>query len=249
MVNVPQFRDTPADPKSPLAVVSIAVGQKALDLSKLTWPRMREYAESIGADFVTITDDQFPEYPMGNKFRIGAVSARYDRVAYLDVDIWLRPNVGSLFDQFAPGVVWMHPDIDVMAGPKHEEWLAGETRKLEQEQSITMTESRCRNSGVVIFDRCHAGIWSPPPGRTSTRHVSEQMWVEYQAQQSATIRDLPPEFNCQWYWRDFSKMEKTAKVIHLANCPHGERISRFSRYRNQDRCPQQSSTTCTKPAD
>jgi predicted RNA-binding Zn-ribbon protein involved in translation (DUF1610 family) len=226
--------DPPAEPNHPLAVVSVATGQKAIDLSKITWPRFRQYAEFIGADFIGINDDRCPDYPLANKFRVGAITRKYDRAVFLDTDIWLRSNVGNLFEQFEPGAVWMHPDTNKLL-PGHQEWMDSQTARMAAEQLIkSPPASKCYNSGVVIFDGQDSGIWDPPPILIGTNHVSEQWWVEYRSQYFATVRDLPPEFNTQWYWWDFRKLEPTAKVVHLANCPHDERLSRMKTYARRE---------------
>ena len=225
--------DEPAEPNHPLAVVSVAVGQNAIDMSKITWPRFRQYAEFVGADFVGVLDDKSPEYRLANKFRIGRICSKYDRTLYLDADIWLRPNVGNLFKIFEAGAVWMHPDTTRMP-PGHESWIDSESQRLADDQQITPEKSRCYNSGVVLFDREDCGIWDPPPLSIGNRHVAEQFWVEHRALHFSSVRDLPSEYNSQWYWRDFQDWEKVAKIIHLANCPHGERMSRLSYYSRRE---------------
>ena len=225
--------DHPAEPTQPLAVISVAVGQEAVDISKITWPRFRKYAEFVGADFLGVLDDRLPDYRLGNKFRIGRICSKYNRTLYLDADVWLRPSVGNLFELFEPGAVWMHPDT-VRMPVGHESWIESESQRLAEDQQITPEKSRCYNSGVVLFDREDCGIWDPPPLLIGNRHVAEQFWVEHRALHFSTVRDLPSQYNAQWYWRDFRDWEKVAKIVHLANCPHGERISRLSYYSRRE---------------
>lgn len=227
MIDLPAFVDEPAEPSRPLAVVSVAVGQKALDLSKLTWPRMRQYAEFVRADFVTITDDQIPAWPVANKFRVGRVCSRYERVLYLDSDTWVMPRAGNIFERFAAGSLWMFPDTS-KAGPKWD-FVKPFDQRLADESGFPLTEMRCHNSGVVLFDREHSGAWTPPD-RLGTWWVSEQYWIARRAMAAGFLRDFPPDMNTQWYWPDFAAREGEASVIHLAACPHGERISRLKLY-------------------
>jgi|GEM_PF-5003371 len=226
-VDIPDFGDTPATPSRPLAVVSVAVGQNALDLSKLTWPRMRKYAEFVGADFVGITDDKVPAWPVANKFRVGITCSRYERVLYLDADTWVMPGAGNAFEQFEPGWLWMFPDTSKI-GPKWD-FLKPFDQRLADESGFPLMPMRCHNSGVVLFDREHVGAWTPP-AKLGTWWVSEQYWLARRAIEAGFLRDFPPEMNTQWYWPDFAAREADAKVLHLAACPHGERISRFKLY-------------------
>jgi hypothetical protein len=220
-------RDKPAAPNRDIAIISVATGQKATDLAKITFPRFARYADFVGADFLEVRTNHYPRYPLANKFRIGTITANYRRVLYLDADIWLRSGVGNLFEILSPGSVWMHPDVERFSGS---EWSITQSAIMGKEQSITPSKSRVYNSGVVMFDQSHSNIWSPPPKPMSTSHVAEQFWVEHQALSTATVSDLHWQFNCQWYWPDFAKLEPHAKIIHLANCPQPERITRLKQY-------------------
>jgi len=224
-------RDEPATPNRDLAIISIATGQNATDLAKITFPRFARYADHVGADFIEVRTNHYPRYPLANKFRVGRIASNYRRVLYLDADIWLRSDVGNLFEILSPGSVWMHPDVERFPG---EEWSIRQSEAMGKEQSVTPNKSRVYNSGVVLFDQEHSGIWNPPLKPMSTSHVAEQFWVEHQALSTATVRDLHWQFNCQWYWPDFAKLEPSAKVIHLANCPDTERITRLKQYEATD---------------
>ena len=219
--------DNPAEPNHPLAVVSVAVGQNAIDTSKITWPRMRKYAEFVGADFVAITDDKSPSWPVANKFRVGQLCSQYRRVLYLDADTWLMPGVGNIFDQFEPGWLYMFPD-SIKQGIKWDS-IQGFSQRIADESGYPLVEMKCHNSGVVLFDQQHVPAWSPPE-KIGTWWVSEQYWIARRAIAMGALKDFPPEMNTQWYWPDFRKQEPFAKVLHLAACPHGERISRLQTY-------------------
>jgi hypothetical protein len=229
-VLIPTFSDTPATPKNDLAIVSIATGQTASSLAAITFPRFREYANFVGADFIAIRDNKVPKYPLANKFRVGTITSNYRRVLYLDADIWLRSDTGNVFDLFSPGSVWMHPDVERFPG---EQWAKQQSELMGKEQGVAPNPSRVYNSGVVLFNQEHVSIWNPPPKPISTSHVSEQFWVEHQAV-TLGVRDLPWEYNCQWYWPDFRDREPKAKIVHLANCPHTERMTRLERLKNAD---------------
>ncbi len=233
LVPIPPITDQPAQSKRRLAIITVAVGQKAVDLGKITIPRMRQYADFVGADFHVVHDNACPAYPLANKFRVGAITANYDRTLYLDADLWLRSTVGNVFELFPLGSIWMHPDVDFFTAPEHLKWMENESAMMGSEQSITPNVSRCYNSGVVLWDRDHASIWSPPPRPMGTRHVAEQWWVEHQAL-NFDVGDLPWEYNCQWYWTKFKEREPDAKIVHLANCPHAERLERLRKLHRED---------------
>jgi len=226
LVVIQRVKDVPVQPKNDIAIVSVATGQDATELAKITFPRFKQYADFVGADFIEVRANHYPQYPMANKFRVGAITANYHRVLFLDADAWLRADVGNLFKIFPPGSIWMHPDVDRFPGAK---WAIKRSGQLGAEQGIKPNFSRIYNTGVVIFDQEHRDIWSPPPKPMATDHVSEQIWVEHQSLNHG-VSDLHWQFNCQWYWPNFRELEPHAKIVHLANCPHAERISRLKKY-------------------
>jgi hypothetical protein len=226
MIAAPPITDAAVEPRhSDLAIISIATGQNAADVAKITFPRFEQYANFVGAEFIEVRDNRSRSYPLANKFRVGAITAKYRRTIYLDSDIWLRGDVGNMFEMFCQGRVWMHPDIEQF--PIVNNWVSGQTAKISREQGVSLNPSRVYNSGVVVFDKEHRGIWSPPAKPFSADHVAEQFWVEHQAQ-NIGVGDLPWQYNCQWYWPAFRELEPQAKIVHLANCPHVERLTRFA---------------------
>lgn len=226
-VPVPKFMDKPITRTSRFAVVSVCVGPGYQKLRDITWPRFKEYANYVNADFIGIDDDQFPAYPIGNKFRVGTLTQYYDRVLFLDADVWLMHDVGNLFQIFYPGVIWMHEDWHSLPDTN---WIAEEMKQMKIEQGIVRKRpSRCFNTGVVIWDDQHSSMWNPPPKRIGTRQISEQFWVEYQAQ-FMEMRKLPSIYNFQYYRTDFNEKLKYAKIIHYANAPLNIRIENLSKH-------------------
>ena len=223
-VDVPRFYDEPLTPSNRYCVVTVAVGQHAYEIGEYTIPRMQEYAKHVGADFHVIRDDQFPQFPVGNKFRVGRLTCEYDRVLYLDIDTWLMPDMDDVFQRFEPGHVWMHPDTRAIQSGK---WLTDRLDAAKKLQRIQLKESRSYNTGVVLWDQKDWTIWMPPRRQIGTNPIDEQVWVEQQALWTSSVRDLPSEYNTQWYWSRFRELHMRAKVVHLANCPHTERLTRL----------------------
>lgn len=82
-----------------LAVISIAIGENFVNLSDITWPRFKSYAEKINADFIGITEKKVSiTSPHWEKFQIYNYLNDYDRILYLDCDILIRKDADNLFD-------------------------------------------------------------------------------------------------------------------------------------------------------
>jgi hypothetical protein len=180
-------------------------------------------------DFGIANAEGFKSYMFGQTCRPMLPGYLPGRSTYLwlDADTWVMPGAGNAFEQFEPGWLWMFPDTSKI-GPKWD-FLKPFDQRLADESGFPLMPMRCHNSGVVLFDWKHAGAWMPP-ARLGTWWVSEQYLIARRAAEWGFLRDFPPEMNTQWYWPDFAARESDAKILHLAACPHGERISRLKLY-------------------
>lgn len=222
---LPATRDT--------TIVTIAAGQNALDLLALTGPRMQEYAERCGVDFHAITDDQHPEYPFANKFRLRHLVANYRRVLFLDADVFVKRTARNIFEELPDNILWIHEDYT------HNEtkaWIQRESKITAEQQKVPMIKLRMFNTGVVLFNNQHADIWAPPPLPAPPRYLTEQTWVEY------NIRRMNPPFgfldtrwNTQYWMKRFKEYLPSANFIHLAACPHSDRMYHLTKYIDEER--------------
>lgn len=226
---VNEIKEDPWTPLHSKLVVSLAVGQNALDVLELTRPQMEKYAARVGADFRVIQGDRFPRYPLANKFRLRQLAANYDRVLFVDADVWIRDDADNLFDVVPEGTVGMHADITNMKSAAH---IKRAAERVAAEQQVDPIVFRGYNSGVVVFDRAHLDMWAAPLLPFKPGHLSEQTWVEYNLHRMAPpMTWLDDRYNCQWWFKDFKEQEPSAHFVHLADCPHEERIYRFRKYR------------------
>lgn len=63
------------------------------NITNLTYPYMRKYAEKIGADFVIMNERKFPYLsPNMEKFQLYEISANYDWTIFIDADALIHPN-------------------------------------------------------------------------------------------------------------------------------------------------------------
>lgn len=211
-------------PTSKLAIVTVCVGTVTGEIGRHTIPLMQDYARRCGADFHAIYDDQWPEYRLGNKFRVGAYTPLYQRLLYIDADVFIRPTAKNLFELLPQGRVYMHED-----GPhlRAREWLAIDEQKLKEEQGIERA-IKCYNSGVVLWDRRHTDLWKPPQNSFTPTHTMEQCVIECNAAKYG-IGELPTYFNTQWWMSDYKEREPLADFVHLANCPHRQRLAILQR--------------------
>ena len=74
-------------------LVTLNIGDYDKEITDLTFPYMREYAQNIGADFHIIKERKFPDFPlMLEEFQMYDFSKTYDWIIFLDGDCLINPN-------------------------------------------------------------------------------------------------------------------------------------------------------------
>lgn len=213
--------DDQVSPINERAIVTVAAGERAKEIAEYTVPQMAHYADKCGADLVVLSDDQFPEYRIGNKFRLAGIGQHYDRTLFVDVDVWMQRDTPNLF-QLSRDRVWAHPDKNYLR------WFAffdADCGMWKDTQQVELPKHmKVYNTGFVLFSSEHALIWEKPKQPFFDTHTAEQTWVEIQARNAGVkFADLPLRYNLQWWMRDHWGRQD-AFIYHLANCPHQERL-------------------------
>ncbi len=78
-------------------VLTISIGDVYQKISEFTHPTIKKYAERIGADFLSIGENNCSS-PHWEKFQIYNLLNKYDRIIYMDTDILVREDCPNLFD-------------------------------------------------------------------------------------------------------------------------------------------------------
>lgn len=208
-------------PTKSTAIVTMAIGKQSEEVAEYTVPQMQRYADRIGAELVVIHDDQFPAFPIGNKFRMSEIGKLYERTLFFDVDVWVSDRTPNLFT-LPSGRVWMHKDREHLT---RFTWLDQDSALLSETQKVAMeSDMGCHNTGVVLFDRSHARMWQVPLHPFAATHTAEQTWVEMRCRaMGVEIAKLPLRYNLQWWMR--KRWGKSPAFIHhLAAASHIERL-------------------------
>ncbi len=82
------------------AVVAVATGERGLALYNRWGHTIKDYARSIGSDFILIAGESVnPKFPWLDKMGIRNVLAYYNRVIYIDSDVEVLGGAPDLFDK------------------------------------------------------------------------------------------------------------------------------------------------------
>jgi len=205
------------------AICTVSLGRAFAALGELTHPTMRRYAARIGADFLVLDQRAYPARvpPAYEKLRVGELLARYERVAYLDTDVIVRPDAPSLFDVVAPhdlGVLNELPWFPTDARRR----VAGVCSQLGVELPRYDWHRRYFQTGVLVASRRHARLFAPPRLYFSN-HPWEQTWLNVRlAQEGFAVHELPWRFNrvgCMD--RRLEEPRAAAYLIHYAGTAPG----------------------------
>lgn len=204
--------------KSSRAIVTIAIGDHFQEVLRLARRSLQRYADKCNADFIVL-EDKTQGWPLYEKFRIKSVAESYDRTLFIDADCLIRKSCPDLFDLVPRGHVGMHNDTPHNLNC---DWLRRTWSDIMHSQGIIQQIKQpvqTLNSGVVLCDKEHAYIWTPPEYPLPGKHEDEQVWVQSTIERTNTpVFTFPRIFNEQWYFRDFKANTKNAQIIHFANC-------------------------------
>lgn len=76
------------------------------NITDITYPYMKSYANKIDADFKKITERKFPEEPVNiEKFQLYELSKDYDWTIFIDADAIIHPNCPDLTEVYNKDVV------------------------------------------------------------------------------------------------------------------------------------------------
>lgn len=202
--------------KSKRLVITIATGSSQRILAETAGP-MKRYAERCGADFIAITNGT-QAWPLAEKFRIAHYARHYERVLFLDADVFVRGSSPDIFEEVPAGRVAMYDDTpSLLRSDQGLDWLREELEIVcESQRWSRPTAAFCLNSGVVLFDGADAGIWSPPEHPFPTFHCAEQDIVQVRSTATDRLFFLNEKWNWQFWANPTLAGIENAHFVHLS---------------------------------
>ena len=140
-----------------LAILTIVIGEKYQKIWEKTEPFFNDYADKCGADLLVLKEIPDLPSPHWAKFSIyELLKKQYNRIAFIDADIIIRPDTPSLFDivpenqfgifdegQYTPRSICMH-----------------EVKKVYNIPLPKWNGKTYYNTGVMVISREHRHIFS-----------------------------------------------------------------------------------------
>lgn len=128
------------------ALVTLAIGQFHR-IYELTAPRMREYAEQIGAEHLVITEtQQHPAHFAKFDLITRLADEGYDAALYLDADIYIRRAAPDIFEHFSSAAFSEFPHPEPA-------WVQQAIRWIRRNLAGDWPGDRYFNTGVLVLDK------------------------------------------------------------------------------------------------
>lgn len=218
---IPQPPPLDLKPQRDRALVTVAAGEEAQAMLRLTGPYMQAYADRIGADFVVLDWPGHPDWPMSSKFAIARTLEHYQRIAYVDVDVLLRDGCVDLFAQCEPhelGIVDELPFVRQRGLPFETEY-----RGFRMAMGFsTGTTKWMGNAGAMVIPASHRELLLPPERPMPISHCAEQWHTNARLLDSdLPMKLLDRKANWQW-WTDpgFASAPDDAILHFSGNVPN-----------------------------
>jgi hypothetical protein len=145
------------------AIVTICFGEKFKEISEITHPTIKKYADKIKADFIIlnennqyITNKSFPQW---EKFAFFYLLNKYDRILYLDTDLIIREDCPNLFDKVPYNQIGAFNEAKFVS---REYYLLDTARAYNIDTSKIIWNSKYYNTGVLIISKCHKYLFEKP---------------------------------------------------------------------------------------
>ena len=176
------------------AILTIVSGEKYKQIWDRAKPFFENYADKLDADLIVLEDAKFVPTAHWLKFSIYEFLKKdYDRVAFIDADILIRPDSPSLFDEV--------PE-DEFGVFNEGEYLPRAICMYEIMHAYGINLPRWNgnayyNTGVMVVSREHRHIFRPPGNVKQIRNAfGEQTFINLRLFESeAKIHNLNYRFN------------------------------------------------------
>lgn len=157
------------------ALVTVSVGEEGRALLAASRGHMERYAQRVGADLVVLDWPGHPQWPMSAKFGISRVLDHYERIAYVDADILLRPGCVDLFDLCAPDEYGAVDELPWhRAQPRFGREKAYQRFRREMGFRDVKHLPWMLNAGVQVVPRAYRHLLLPPEKPIRPGHCAEQ---------------------------------------------------------------------------
>jgi len=201
------------------AIVTLSIGEKAQEMSKLTHPTFKKYAKKINADFIVIDKPKIKkDFVHFEKYQLYYLLEKYDRIIFFDSDIIIAPECPDLFE------VVPEDKFGAFLDSSYTNMFENEIKLCQKSCGDINWKKDYFNVGVLITSKKHKEIFNPNlPIPYISKWFPEQTIINYNVQRlKIPIFDIGIKFNHIDYTKNPKKITRKdygrfdSYIIHYA---------------------------------
>lgn len=207
------------------AVVTICIGEEYAELSKLTHPTLKNYAERIKADFIVL--DSCQTTPHWEKFALKDLLSKYDRIIYLDTDLIIRDDCPDLFE------IVPYNQIGAFNEGK---FVSREYSLIETAKAYGIDSSKIKwngkyyNTGAMVLSKCHRKFLNKPELEFSNFYEQGYLNLVISMEESQrTKEDMPLMFDLPYTFNRMTCLDFCGEIRHASYVIHYAGYHYFTR--------------------
>lgn len=207
--------------KKARAIVTGVFGADYWRIADVSLPSIRAYANRIGAELVVLEKQRFfPKWQSHwEKLGLGRLLAKYEYVAWIDLDAIVHPSAPDIFAEVLPNGFAAFDEGRIFVD--RPEQLVKDAPFYDLENVITRIRPFSYfNSGVMVASRAVRSLFTPPRRAKDDNVMSEQTFLNLRL-----IETGFPFYDLTSKWNGLHSIHKTEAerrdlfVVHYAGWP------------------------------
>ena len=222
------FHDNLAEPTSDYAICVIPANQSAMDLLDVTRDSIKLYAKKCDADYIELSGDQHPDWPMANKYRLHAVTSKYKRTLYLDCDVVIKSDAPNIFLSTPSDKISAFDEWPIWEQKGDLQWIIRQQDTIVHKilnpeiaakhlKNGKFTASRMINGGVMVIPQSLADYYIQPEKEYPRQWCFDQNYLTLMLPEGK-FHSLEMKWNTPFVLgKDFHKASLEAYFVHINN--------------------------------
>lgn len=228
------FFDKLPQQKNDIAICVIAANSIALEQLNITRKQLIKYANKCRADYIELSGDQFPEYPMYNKYRLYQITSKYEKTLYLDCDVIVKDNCPDLFKITPDDKISGYNQNNILKindkikGTNYHQEMKIDTEKIARYFDINISDYIQPNGGVLIIPKLLSNLYKQPIKPYVKTWCFDQYYLSCHLNKS-NFYDIDQLFNWEYIRHNFWDHLNESYIIHAdGSRPHSYRLKLLS---------------------
>lgn len=221
LVDVVNFVDNIPTPTSDYAICVIPANDYALQHLKKSYNSIKKYAEKCGADYIELTGDQHPDWPMANKYRLHKVTSTYKKTLYLDCDVIVNDIAPNIFEVTPDDKISIYDELPIWDFVNDEisgmGWITQEQHNIVHKYKVGKHKDigkRMYNGGVMVVPKDLADLYKQPEDPYPSWWCWDQQYMTMGIDKKQ-IHLLDEKFNWEYLRSDFWEGVEESYFIHI----------------------------------